>query len=166
MQQCLLKSSNTSNTPTHSKTLSSVDAYISQDPLSHLDSVSPSPASLYIYEPSPTTLDCVWSLSLINKATGDLSSYNSPISRTPLAILAAKKKYKPVALKVRPIMAELPERFRIVRNILGNPLDTLPSLPKHPEPFRSVGRYTIKRKEYIDNADPGDFLWPVEQDLI
>jgi hypothetical protein len=63
-------------------------------------------------------------------------------------------------------MAELPERFRIVRNILGDPLETLPTLPKHPGPFRQHGRYTLERKEYIDNAHPGDFLWPIERDLM
>ena len=34
----------------------------------------------------------------------------------------AKKKYKPVALKVRPILGELPDKFRIIRNIPATPL--------------------------------------------
>ena len=63
-------------------------------------------------------------------------------------------------------MTDLPERFRIVRNIIGDPLENLPTLPKHPEPFRPSGRYTLERKTYIDNAHPGDFLWPVERDLM
>jgi hypothetical protein len=37
--------------------------------------------------------------------------------------LSAKKKYKPVAKKVRSIIGELPEKFRIERRIIGNPLD-------------------------------------------
>jgi len=32
------------------------------------------------------------------------------------------KKYKPVALKVKPILGTLPERFRITREIVGDPL--------------------------------------------
>ena len=36
------------------------------------------------------------------------------------------KKYKPVARKVRPIATQLPERYRIVQNIIGNPLERLP----------------------------------------
>ena len=88
------------------------------------------------------------------------------IPRTPLAVFAAKKKYKPVAKKVRPVMAELPERFRIVRSILGDPLATLPELPTNPPSFQPNGRYTRERKEYIDKAHPGDFLWPAERELM
>jgi len=35
------------------------------------------------------------------------------------------KKFKPVALKVKPILGTLPERFRIIREIIGNPLKDL-----------------------------------------
>jgi hypothetical protein len=42
--------------------------------------------------------------------------------------LKTGKKYKPVALKVRPILGELPEKFRIIRNIIGDPLEHLPAL--------------------------------------
>src|SRR5882762_4307180 len=48
-------------------------------------------------------------------------------SRTPLAIFAGKK-YKPVARKIRPIETELPSRFRIIRDIKGDPLANLPQL--------------------------------------
>ena len=141
----------------------------SQDTLPSLDSVSqscpPISPSLFAYEASSTPLASILTLSTVNKSQSELSLY-SPSPRKPLSILAVKKKYKPVALKTRPIMAELPERFRIVRNILGNPLETLPTLSKHPGPFHPCGRYTLKRKGYIDNAHPGDFLWPVERDLM
>ena len=63
-------------------------------------------------------------------------------------------------------MTELLERFRITRNILGDPLETLPILPKNPGPFRPNSHYTLERKLYIDNAHPGDFLWPVKHDLM
>jgi hypothetical protein len=63
-------------------------------------------------------------------------------------------------------MTELPERFRITRNIIGDPLNTLPILPKYPEPFRPNGCYTLERKTYIDDVHPGDFLWPVKRDLM
>ena len=44
------------------------------------------------------------------------------------------KKYKPVAVKVRPIVGELPGKFRIIRKIIGDPLEHLPTLsPKLPE---------------------------------
>lgn len=127
--------------------LSRVDVSSSQDTLSCLDSISlsqaPSSVSPYAYESSSTPLASTFTLSTVNKSLSDLSSYY-PSPRKPLSILAAKKKYKPVALKTRPVMTELPERFRITRNILGDPLETLPILPKHPEPFRPYGRYTLK----------------------
>ena len=48
-------------------------------------------------------------------------------ARTPLAIFA-RKKYKPVAPKVRPIKTELPSRFQIIREIKGDPLQDMPRL--------------------------------------
>jgi hypothetical protein len=87
--------------------------------------------------------------------------------RAPLAAFAgAKKKYKPVAQKVQPMLADLPERFRIIRNIIGNPLASMPPLPTHPPPYKPTGRYTEERKLVIDNAHVGDFLWPTERDLM
>ena len=52
----------------------------------------------------------------------------------PLATFAAKKKYKPVARKVRPILDTLPSNFRIEHNIIGDPLTNLPNLSPHPPP--------------------------------
>ena len=79
----------------------------------------------------------------------------------PLDIFAGKK-YKPVALKVRPIETELPSRFRIVHNIKGDPLKDIPLLPTHPPPYQPMGRYTEERKDVIDQAHPGDFLLPAD----
>ena len=94
------------------------------------------------------------------------TSHKIPL-RAPLSILAAtKKKYKPVARKVKPKIAELPHRFRIVRNIVGDPLETLPTLSTHPPSYSPRGRYTPERKQLIDNAHPGDFLWPAERELM
>ena len=50
---------------------------------------------------------------------------------TLLATFAAKKKYKLVARKVRPILDTLPSRFCIKCNIIGNPLANLPTLSPH-----------------------------------
>ena len=60
----------------------------------------------------------------------------------PLATFAAKKKYKPVAQKVRPILGTLPSRFHIEQNIIGDPLAGLPALPTNPPPFAPCDRYT------------------------
>ena len=79
--------------------------------------------------------------------------------------LAVKKKYKPVALKVKPVIGELPDKFRIIRQIIGDPLQNLPVLPTNPPPFTPTGRYTQERKDLFDKLNPG-FLLPAERDLM
>jgi hypothetical protein len=59
--------------------------------------------------------------------------------------LSARKKYKPVTKKVHPVIGELPEKFRIERKIIGNPLDDLPILNPNPPPFQPSDRYTLER---------------------
>ena len=76
------------------------------------------------------------------------------------------KKYKPVALKVRPVFTELPERFRIKRKITGNPLEGMPGLSPNPVDYCPTGRYTADRKEIIDKIHEGDFLWLEERKLL
>jgi len=76
------------------------------------------------------------------------------------------KKYKPVALKVKPVLGTLPERFRIIREIMGDPLKGLPKLPEHPPEFSPKGRYTAERKEKLDLGHMSNFLWPEEQKLM
>ncbi|THH06592.1 hypothetical protein EW146_g9567 [Bondarzewia mesenterica] len=82
------------------------------------------------------------------------------------SIFAAKCKYKPVAQKVRPILAELPDKFRIIRNISSDPLADMPYLSPTPPPFHPFSHYTSERHDIIDNVHPGDFLWPAERDLM
>ena len=77
----------------------------------------------------------------------------------------AKKKYKPVALKVRPVISELPDKFRIVRNIIGDPLADLPVLDPNPPMFAPCGRYTQERMEIFDKNNEG-FLLAEERKLL
>ena len=60
----------------------------------------------------------------------------------PLTTFAAKKKYKPVARKVQPILSTLPSCFCIKRNIISDPLVDLPVLPTHLPPFTPCSHYT------------------------
>jgi len=76
------------------------------------------------------------------------------------------KKYKLVALKVKPILGTLPERFRITREIVGNPLQGMPKLPEHPPEFKPRRHYTLKRKEKLDMAYEEGSLWPEERKLM
>ena len=84
----------------------------------------------------------------------------------PSVSVFASKKYKPVALKVKPVYAELPEQFRIKREIRGDPLETMPCLNLRPPDFVPTGRYTQERKEEFDRIHHGDFLLPEERKLV
>ena len=87
---------------------------------------------------------------------------NTPVTETYLSL---KKKYKPVALKVKPVIDDLPEKFRIIRDTKGNPLANLPVLPTNPPKFKPTGRYTQERKDLFDRVHP-HFLLPAERDLL
>ena len=51
-------------------------------------------------------------------------------------------KYKPVALKTRPVMQELPPEFRIKREIIGDHLAEMPKLSPNLPAFVPTSRYT------------------------
>ncbi|KAJ3510089.1 hypothetical protein NLJ89_g4871 [Agrocybe chaxingu] len=89
----------------------------------------------------------------------------SPSEPPPISTFASKKKYKPVSKKVRPVYSTVPEKFRIVREIKGDPLETLPALNPTPPPFQPHGRYTQERRDQFDQAHDG-FLQPAERDLL
>ena len=67
-------------------------------------------------------------------------------------------KYRPVALKTKPVIGELLGKFRIQREIIGDPLAEIPELLAKPPGFELTGRYTLEQKEKIDNCHKGDFL--------
>lgn len=75
-------------------------------------------------------------------------------------------KYKPVAIKARPIKAELPDEYRVIRNIMGDPLADMPELPTNPPEFTPGTRYTEERRAIIDEIHKEDFLWPEERKLL
>ena len=63
------------------------------------------------------------------------------------------------------MIRELPDRFQIIRNILGDPLSQLPILNPNPPPFSPCGCYTQEHKDIFDKLNPG-FLLPEEHKLI
>src|SRR5271156_3382167 len=75
-------------------------------------------------------------------------------------------KYKPVALKTKPVFGELPAKFRIKREIIGDPLADMPKLLTNPPEFEPMGRYTLARKEKMDDVHKGDFLSGEEKKLM
>ena len=86
---------------------------------------------------------------LSDSEIGELKPTRTDIYFEPRAVLASRK-YKPVAKKVKPILGELPQKFRIIRDIKGDPLKDMPKLSTNPPEFEPVGRYTQERKEIID----------------
>ncbi|SJL14310.1 uncharacterized protein ARMOST_17766 [Armillaria ostoyae] len=83
----------------------------------------------------------------------------------PVSVLATKK-YKPVALKVKPLLGDLPDKFRIVRDIKGDLLVDMPVLNPNPPEFEPTGCYTLERKLRINENHPIGFLWPEERKLV
>jgi hypothetical protein len=93
----------------------------------------------------------------------------APNEETAASFMAQKygaKKYKPVHLKTKPIYGELPDKFRIKRNITGDMLAALPKLSPHPPEFVPTERYTEERRKIIDDNHPEGFLWPEERKLL
>lgn len=82
------------------------------------------------------------------------------------AYISTKKKYKPVARKIRPVLGSVPEQFRVEREIRGDPLAAMPQLSPCPPDFVPTGRYTAERRDALDKAHGDGFLWPEEQKLL
>jgi hypothetical protein len=76
------------------------------------------------------------------------------------------RKYKPIARKIRPVIAELLDKFCIIHNIVGNPLKDMPTLSPNPPPFEPTGHYTTEHRDIIDRVHPEGFLWPGECQLM
>jgi hypothetical protein len=85
-------------------------------------------------------------------------------SGEPVSVFASR--YKPVALKTRPVLADLPNKYRIIRDIKGDPLEGMPELNTIQSEFVPTGRYTQERKEIMEEVHKGDFLWPEEKKLL
>jgi hypothetical protein len=75
-------------------------------------------------------------------------------------------KYKPVALKTKPVLGELPMKYRIKREIIGDPLKEMPELTPNPPEFTPTGRYTEERKQKMDDVHKEGFLLTEERKLM
>ena len=56
------------------------------------------------------------------------------------------------------MIGKLPGKFRIQREIVGDPLAEIPELLVKPPEFEPTERYTLEHKEKIDSCHEGDFL--------
>jgi hypothetical protein len=102
----------------------------------------PDTPSSTLYNTIHTPTDSMTSPSTTSPSTTSPSDHHTPYTDL---FLSAKKKYKPVAKKVCPVIGELPEKFRIECKIIGNPLDDLPTLNPKPPPFKPSDRYTLEQ---------------------
>lgn len=101
-----------------------------------------------------------------NRLQHYLQTMNKVVRPESQQTAAVYTKYKPVAQKVKPLHADLPDKFRIIRDIKGDPLENMPILDPRPPDFVPTGRYTQNRMEDMDKAHKGDFLWPEERKLV
>lgn len=76
------------------------------------------------------------------------------------------KKYKKVADKVTPVLASLPEKYRIEREIKGDPLQNMPTLTPTPPEYEECGRYTADRRDIVDTIHDDGLLEPEERKLM
>ena len=77
-----------------------------------------------------------------------------------------KKKYKPVAMKTKPVASQVSEDFRIERHILGDPLANIPSLDPNPPPFQPTPRFTDERKTTFVKEHNTGFLTPAKLNVL
>ena len=102
-----------------------------------------------------------------DKASVAVQAMTAVVASTATSVKASVyTKYKPVALKVKPLYTELPSKYRIIQDIKGDPLENMPVLNPRPPDFEPTGRYTQERKDTIDTVHKGEFLWPEERKLM
>ena len=73
--------------------------------------------------------------------------------------------YKPIAKKVRPVLAPLEEEYHVLRRLPDDPLAGLITLPTNPPDFVPRQRFTQERADVLD-LDPAQWLWPEEVKLV
>jgi hypothetical protein len=115
-----------------------------------------------------SSISQIHALHLPTTDSSTLSYTPSNVTKTPSKQESTfvTRKYKPVARKICPVIAELPDKFRIVRNIVEDPLEDLPTLSPNPPPFEPTGCYTAECRDIIDRVHPEGFLWPGEHQLM
>ncbi len=127
------------------------------------DSVSPS--STFLSSSSSPSIPQASTQAVLNSTKATVPAQSTSDTRNKPKV-KAKKKYKPVHLKTKPIVTSLPEKFRIRREIKGDPLAELPTLSLNPPPFTPTGRYTAERRAKLHEEHGTEFLTPPELALV
>ncbi|KAG5349351.1 hypothetical protein C0989_004430, partial [Termitomyces sp. Mn162] len=69
-----------------------------------------------------------------------------------------KKKYKPVAMKTKPVTSHISKDFQIKHQIIGNPLATILPLNPNLPPFIPTKQFTSKQQPKLVKDHDIDFL--------
>jgi hypothetical protein len=64
--------------------------------------------------------------------------------------VVTKKKYQPIAQKIKPVVVATPSEFHIEHNIISDPLVTLPILNPLPPAFVPTSHYTQEHMEAME----------------
>ncbi|KAG5723582.1 hypothetical protein E4T56_gene18126 [Termitomyces sp. T112] len=91
------------------------------------------PLDTYVTDTTPTYVNILFPAQYVA---------NEPPKRKGVQV---KKKYKPVAMKTKPVTSHISEDFPIECQIIGNPLATLPPLNPNLPPFVLTKRFTGER---------------------
>jgi len=76
-----------------------------------------------------------------------------------------KRPYKSALLKVKPLNAQMPEEYRIVRRRPSDPMLSLPKISHQPPDFVPTLYMTEERMSWF-GMDQADHLWPSERKLF
>ncbi|KAG6885981.1 hypothetical protein C0993_006908 [Termitomyces sp. T159_Od127] len=96
------------------------------------------------HSPSPAILGLTQS---VVPPTSEIHSTYVHANTSKRKGVQVKKKYKPVALKTKPVASSVPEEFRIEQKILGDLLADMPLLDSNLPPFQPTGCFTKERRQ-------------------
>ncbi|CAA7260864.1 unnamed protein product [Cyclocybe aegerita] len=88
---------------------------------------------MYLQQSQGRTPTASWTVGELDESDGE-----NPDPSDPLGCFAGKK-YKPVGVKVKPVLGDLPKKYRIKREIKGDPLASMPALNPRPPDFEPTG---------------------------
>ncbi|KAG6838231.1 hypothetical protein C0991_000899, partial [Blastosporella zonata] len=96
------------------------------------------------------------------------TSYSTYTAETQPKIkgVQVKKKYKPVALRTKPVTASIPDKFCIKRNIIGDPLCDISILSVNPPPYVPTGCFNQEQKDQLVKTHDNGFLLKSKIDLF
>lgn len=102
----------------------------------------------------------------VYQMTLQLCNSQHRVSPTLPLVSSFSKKYKPVGIKVKPVITVLPDQYCIVHNITGNLLANIPMLLPRPPEFVPYRQDIEEHKQEVNKLHSSNFLLPEEQKLL